>query len=74
MTTKLSSQYVETTSSVYRVVTYIWGLLTKNSYSTLIRWSLQGHVISENYYISTTRILMVIKLGKMVTYLTGSYP
>ena len=30
---------------------------------------LQGHVTNENYYISTIRLTMATKLGRMVTYL-----
>ena len=35
---------------------------------------LQGHMTNKNHYISTTRVPMATKLGRMVTHLDGLLP
>ena len=35
---------------------------------------LQGHVTSKNHDISTTRVPIATKLGRMITYLDGLLP
>ena len=46
------------------MVTYLEGLITIKSHNTFFMW----------YYISNTRVLLVIKLGRMVTYLNELLP
>ena len=51
-----------------RMVTYLEGLLTIKSFHCLII-GLQGQGLNKNNYISTTRVFMATKLGRMITYL-----
>ena len=46
------------------MMAYLEVLLTIKSFNTLITWS---WVTNKNHYISTTRVLMVTKLGRMIT-------
>ena len=49
-----------------RMLTYLEGFITIKSYNILL-----DHVTNESLYISTTRLAMATKLGRMVTYLEG---
>ena len=52
-----------------RVVTFLEELQTIKSNNAHV--VLQGYVTNENYYISTTRVLIATKLARMITYLHG---
>ena len=56
-----------------RMVTNLEWLLYMKSYQTLITWSCKftGH---ENYFISTTAVLMAATLARLVTYHDGLPP
>ena len=57
------------------VVNYLEGLQT--IHKVIKRFHhvvLQGHMKNENDYISTTRVFMATKLGRIVTYFDGSLP
>ena len=41
---------------------------------TLSSRGLSEYVTNESYYIPTTRVPMVTKLGRLVTYLDGLFP
>ena len=51
------------------IVSYLEGLLT--SHIALSSQGLQGYVINENHYISTTRSPMATKTGRVGNYLEG---
>ena len=53
---------------------YVEGLVTIKSLNTLITWSCKVTWANENYFISTTRVTLTTKLGRMVSYLNGLLP
>ena len=57
-------------SKIGRMKSYLVGLLTKTLYNT-DHAILQGHMTNNNQYISTIRVPMATRLGRMITFLDG---
>ena len=54
-----------------RMLTYLEGLLTIELHNNLIKWFLVGHVTNKKLYISTTKVDIATKFGRMVTDFDG---
>ena len=62
------------TTNIISPLTNLEGLQTIKSFNILIMSSCKINVINEHHYITTTKMLMAAKLGRMITYLDGLLP